>query len=60
MNEEFGEDLVKAYSCVIKSLVARCEDVGLWQFWILCRRKATTTRPSFIPPGFRPFQSMIM
>ena len=28
MNEEFGEDLVKAYSCVIKSLVARCEDVG--------------------------------
>ena len=26
MNEEFGEDLVKAYSCVIKSLVARCED----------------------------------
>ena len=28
MNEEFGEDLGKAYSCVIKSLVARCEDVG--------------------------------
>ncbi|KNB44295.1 PREG-like protein [Blastocystis sp. subtype 4] len=28
MDDEYGESLVKAYICVIKSLVSRCEDVA--------------------------------
>ena len=29
MDDEYGENLVKAYICVIKSLVSRCEDVAV-------------------------------
>ena len=56
MNEEYGEDLVKAYSCITKSLVEHSEDVGMESIHMSGREQVTEIDPSFTPQRSLPFQ----